>query len=119
MDVFMIQNNYKSRYLVIILDNNVNDYKYEYCKFDLPFLSFQPKNTFIGKSKTCKMTESSEANDDSDFDGNIILLKLEDNEYIYISELEVFKLKTEDKIVDYISLMGNNMCPYANIIGEK
>ena len=65
------------------------------------------------------MTESSEANDDSAFDGNIILLELEDNEFIYISGLETFKFKTEDKIVDYISLMGNNMIPYTFTVGEK
>ena len=38
MDFFMIQYNYQSRYLVI-LDDNVNVYKHEKCKFDLHFLS--------------------------------------------------------------------------------
>ena len=47
------------------------------------------------------------------------LLEFEDNEYVYISGLEIFKLKTDDKIIDYISLMGNNMCPYTFMIGEK
>ena len=65
------------------------------------------------------MTEFSEAKDNPFFDGNTILLELEDIEYIYISGLEIFKFKTEDKIADYIPLMGNNMCPYAIVIGEK
>ena len=66
------------------------------------------------------MTEFSGAADNSsDFDGNTLLLQCENNEYLYISGLEVFKFKTDDKIIDYISLMGNNMIPYAIIIGEK
>ena len=81
--------------------------------------SFQAKNIFIGKSKVCSMTEFSGAKDSSDFDGNTILLECEDNEYVYISGLEIAKFKTDDKIIDYISLMGNNMIPYAIMVGEK
>ena len=117
-DIFMIQYNYQSKYLVII-DGDVNVYKYEKCKFDQPFLSFQPKHIFIGNSKICPMTEFSGARDKNDFDGNTLLLECENNEYVYISGLEITKFKTDDKIIDYISLMGNNMCPYAIIIGEK
>ena len=65
------------------------------------------------------MTEFSGARDKNDFDGNTLLLECEDNEYVYISGLEIIKFKTDDKIIDYISLMGNNMCPYAIIFGEK
>ena len=69
----MMQYNYRSRYLVVINENTyVSVYKYE--KFDLPFLSFQVKIIFIGKSRVCEMTEFSRANDSSDFDGNTILL---------------------------------------------
>ena len=118
MDIFMIQHNYQSKYLVII-DGDVYVYKYEKCKFDQPFLSFQPKHIFIGKSKICSMTESSGANDSPDYDGNTLLLEFEDNEYVYISGLEIFKFKTDDKIIDYISLIGNNMVPYALAVGEK
>ena len=39
MNVFMMQHNYQSKYLVII-DSVVNVYKYEKCKFDQPFLSY-------------------------------------------------------------------------------
>ena len=117
MDIFILQLNYQSRYLVII-DDNVYFYKTEKCKVDLPFLSFQPKQIFIGKSKVCKMTEVSEAKDNLLYDGNTISLELEDIEYIYISGLEILKFKTEDKIVIYIPLMGNNMCPFAIVIGE-
>ena len=90
-------------------------YKYEKCKFDQPFLSFQPKHIFIGKSKLCRMTEFSGANNSHDYDGNTLLLEFEDNEYVYISGLEIFKFK----IIDYISLIGNNMIPYTFAVGEN
>ena len=118
MDIFMIQYNYRSKYLVII-DGDVYVYKYEKCKFDQPFLSFQPKHIFIGKSKIFPMTEFSGANNSQDYDGNTLLLEFEDNEYVYISGLEIFKFKSDDKIIDYISLIGNNMIPYTFAVGEK
>ena len=118
MDIFMIQYNYQSKYLVVI-DGDGYVYKYDKCKFDQPFLSFRSKHIFIGKSKTCPMTEFSGANDSPDYDGNTLLLEFEDNEYVYISGLEIFKFKTDDKIIDYISLMGNNMIPYTFAVGEK
>ena len=114
-----MQYNYGNRYLVV-KDGDVYVYKHEKLKFDKPFLSFKPKHNFIGKSKVCEMTECSGAADDSsDSDGNTLLLQSENNEYVYISGLEFFKFKTDNKIIDYISLMGNNMIPYAIILGEK
>ena len=65
------------------------------------------------------MTEFSGANNSHDYDGNTLLLEFEDNEYVYISGLEIFKFKTDDKIIDYTSLMGNNMIPYAIMVGER
>ena len=49
----------------------------------------------------------------------LFFLECWDNEYVYISGLEIFNFKTDDRIVDYISLMGNNMIPYAIILGEN
>ena len=46
--------------------------------FDQPFLSFRAKNLFIGKSRVCQMTEFSGAMDNSNFNGNTILLEVED-----------------------------------------
>ena len=114
----MIQHNYQSKYLVII-DGDVYVYKYEKCKFDQPFLSNKPKHIFVRKSKVCEMTQFSGANDSSDFDGNTLLIQVEDNEFIYISGLEIFKFKTDDKFIEYISLMGNNMVPYPIMVGER
>ena len=65
------------------------------------------------------MTDISEVDDSSDIDGNAFLLESEDNEYVYISGFETFIFKTDDKIMDYISLMGNNISPHTIAIGEK
>ena len=56
--------------------------------------------------------------DDFD-DGNTILLECENNDYIYISGFEIVKFKIEDKIIDYISLIGNNMVSFPIAVGEK
>ena len=112
--------NYENKYLVVIIDTTVYVYKNRICKFDPSLFSFQAKNVFIGKSKVCPMTEfSGAANNSSKFDGNTLLLEREDNEYVYISGLEITKFKIDDKIIDYISLMGNNMTPCAIMIGER
>ena len=80
---------------------------------------FKQNIFFIGKSKVCEMTDFSGADDSSGFDGNDFLLECENNEYVYISGLEIFKFKTDDKIIDYISLIGNNMIPFTFAVGEK
>ena len=120
MDIFIMHYNYRSSYLVIIIDSFVYVYKNKICKFDSPLFSFQAKNIFIGKSKVCPMTEFSGAVDNSSrFDGNTLLLECEGNEYVYISGLEISKFNAGDKTIDYISLMGNNMTPYAIMVGER
>ena len=65
------------------------------------------------------MTDISGAGDKIDFDANTLILECVNNEYVYISGLEIFQFKTGDKIIDYMSLLGNNMIPYAFAIGEK
>ena len=65
------------------------------------------------------MTEFSGIPDNSIFDGNSILLECEDSKYIYISGLEIFDFMSSDKIIDYISLMGNNMTPYVFAVGSR
>ena len=65
------------------------------------------------------MTEFSGALNNSNLDGNTVLLECEDSKYVYISGLEVFEFRRSDKFIDYISLMGNNMIPYTFAVGEK
>ena len=73
MDLYIMQQNYRNKFLVVI-DGDVYVYKYDKYKFDKPFLSFKPKHIIKGKSKDCEMTEfSGAANSDSDFEGNVFL----------------------------------------------
>ena len=104
-----MQNKYRNNFLVVI-DGDVYVYKHERCKFDQPFLSLKPKHIFIGKSKVCDMTEFYGAADyDSNFEGNTLLLEVEDRNYVFISGLEITKFETSDKVIDCISLMGDKM----------
>ena len=83
------------------------------------FSLFNQNTYLLVNQQNCPMTEFSGANNSHDYDGNTLLLEFEDNEYVYISGLEIFKFKTDDKIIDYISLIGNNLIPYAIMIAEK
>ena len=66
------------------------------------------------------MTEFSGAADNySDFEGNTLLIEVEDRKHVYISGLEITEFETSDKVIDCISLMGNKMVPYNYILGEK
>ena len=77
-----MQTFYRNKYLVVI-DGDVYVYKFEKSIFDQPFLSFQAKYVFIGRSKVCEMTElSGAAVNSSDFDGNTLLLEVEDRKYV-------------------------------------
>ena len=79
---------YRNRFSMVI-NGDVSVYRYEKYKFEQPFFSFQAKHIFIGKSRVCEMTEfSGAADNNSDFDGNIILLDCQDNEYVHFSALE-------------------------------
>ena len=48
-----------------------------------------------------------------------MLLDCQDNENVSSSGGELIKLKTDDKILDYISLMSNNICPCTIAFGKK
>ena len=65
------------------------------------------------------MTEFSGALTNSNFDGNTILVECEDSKYLYISGLEIFEFRIDDKILGYISLTGIKMIPYTFAAGEK
>ena len=92
--------------------------KIKFVSLTLHCSNSKQKNVFIGKSKVCPMTEFSGVVS-SEFDGNTLLVECENNEYVYISGLEITKFKSDDKIKDYRSLMGNNMIPHAIMIGER
>ena len=116
-----MQRNYCSRYLVTI-DNKqsrVNLYENERSKFEEVFLLLKACKRFVGKSRTCRMTEMSGVCDSSDFDLKTFLIGSDDNEYILISAVEIIKFSTEDKILGFLFLMGDDMTPTAIFNEEK
>ena len=82
-----------------------------------------PIETFMGKSKDCKMTYFSGARDKKSFDGNTILHKISEennkHRYVYIGGDMVCSFLTNDEIYKYISNMGNNLTPYSIAIGYE
>ena len=74
---------------------------------------------FFWKVKSLSIDCFSGACDKIDFDGSTLFLKCETNDYVYISGLKVFQFKTDDKNIDYISFMGNNMISYTFAVGEN
>ena len=85
--------------------------------------SVKPMIIFLGKTPVCKMTMFSGAFDKKVFDENTILLKIsEENEkhkYVYIGGDMVCSFMTSDNIYEYISNMGDNLCPYSVATGEE
>ena len=85
--------------------------------------SIKPVRIFLGKSQECNMTMLSGAFDKKVFDGNTILLKIsEENnkrKNVYIGGDMVCSFMTSDIIYDYISNMGNNLCPYSVATGDE
>ena len=71
-----------------------------------------PLETFLGKSQTCSI---SGAFDKMSFNGNTILVKISEengkHRYVYIGGIMICSFMTNDNIYDYISIMGNNLCP--------
>jgi hypothetical protein len=82
-----------------------------------PVLVFEPKKTFIGKSPINEWTKFS-GGYGKEFDGNTILLQIDDDEYIYIGS-EIFSFDTKSEIVDYVSIVGNNDVPYPYAVDKN
>ena len=76
----------------------------------------KPIKTFLGKSQVCNMNKST-------FDGSSILLKISEesdrHKYVYIGGDMICSFMTSDNIYEYISNMGNNLCPYRVATGEE
>ena len=74
-----------------------------------------PKETFLGKSQLCNMTDFSAAKSKEVFNGNTIYLKQIKkrfkHRYVYIGGDMVCSFLTTGRIYKYISQMGNNLTP--------
>ena len=78
---------------------------------------------FLGKSQVCNMTKFSGALNKSVFDGNTILLKISEengrHKNVYFGGDVVCSFVTGDSIYEYISNMGNNLCPNSITTGKE
>lgn len=100
-------------YKVTINNNHVNVYKStneDDENYNCLVLDITPQQIFIGKSIKNKMTEFSGGYGD-EFDGNSILLKVNDTTSIYVGE-KIMLFHTLNPIVSYHSPVGNNDVPY-------
>jgi hypothetical protein len=79
--------------------------------------TFKPNKIFIGESPLNSMTEYSGGHGPA-FDGNSILLKIDDKEYVFIGH-QIFSFKTKNEIVSFVSPVGNNDVPYPYAIDDK
>jgi len=110
---FYTHSNGSRPYKVLILNNNlVRVFKSDNC-----ILNVFPQQILIGKSDKNKMTEYSGAFG-SDFDGNTILLKMNDTNYIYIG-CNMFSFTSINPIISYHSPVGNNDVPYPYAIDSE
>lgn len=108
---------------VVVVKENVKIYKRtrihvnEYD--DTPIFEYQPEKIFIGKSLENKMTKYS-GGCRPDFDGNSILLKMSELEYIYIGEI-IKSFTSSAEITTYVSSVGNSdvVYPYAVDVDEN
>lgn len=94
-------------YKVIVSPNN---YIYVYYgeHFDTLLFEKQAQKVFVGKSP----------NYSSDYDGNSILIEIENYSYIYIGD-KIITFMSYNPIVNYISPIGNSMVPYPYAIDDK
>ena len=125
MTKIYITENIWERYGVIFQNNGyVKVQKFEHISKDKNTIySVKPMRIYLGKSQVCNMTMFPGAFDKKVFDGNTILLILseenEKNKYVYIGGDMVCSFMTRDNIYEYISNMGNNLCPYSVATGEE
>ena len=118
MTIINITENNAKRYGVTFQNNGcVKVQKFEdISKDENTIYSVKPMRIFLGKSQVCNMTMFLGAFDRKVFDGNTILLKIsEENEKhknVFFGGDIVCSFMTSDNIYEYISNMGNNLCPY-------
>ena len=84
---------------------------------NLPLATFNVLKTFVGKSEVNEMTRFS-GGYGSSFDGNSILLHLENNKYIFIGD-RFISFQSLSPIVDFKSPVGNNDVPYPYAIDQE
>lgn len=95
--------------------NDELDKAYMYTKL---IKCFNPEKIFIGKSTASKYTKKQKT-DNSKYDGNSFLLKMDKTNYIFIGDrILKFKVK-DDEIIKFYSPLLKNDTPLPFAIGKK
>ena len=81
-----------------------------------PSHTFQPIKIFIGKSPRDEITKYDKAYGPK-FDGNTILLQIDNNEYVFIGS-EINSYNTLGEITEFFSPVGSNDVPYPYAIDD-
>jgi len=116
MPTFFIHDNGGRPFQVVIKGVNVSVYKLltnidnGYEQAYVHILDFNASKIFIGKSPLNKMSGFSGGHGKR-FDGNSILLHMQENEYVFIGH-EIYKFTAFSEIVKYVSPVGNSDVPY-------
>ena len=95
---------------------NEKDYN-NACYFIHLIASYKPIKIFIGKSPLNEVTKSHDSFG-KEFDGNSILLRLDEKKYVSVS-MEIYEFTINDDIITYYSPVGNSDVPYPFAIGKK
>ena len=116
--IYITENNCECYAVTFKNDGCVKVQKFEDISEDRNIIyEVNPIETFMGKSQLCDMRIFSGAKDKKVFDGNTILLEIgkENNKhkYVYIAGEGVYSFLNNDKIYEYVSNMGNKLCPYS------
>ena len=119
--------NFQKPFLVAVKNKNVKVYKigdefenqeYVWKHYYTKLVKeYNVKKVFIGKSLKNEMTLFSKGYGKK-FDGNTVLLELPGNKYVYIG-CNIYEFTGKDKILSYMSPVGNNNVPYPFAIGEE
>ena len=121
MTHYLIHDNGSRPYCVIIKsnnefaiykrNNNTNTNTNNFDEYNIKILPFSiAKKIFIGKSLKNSMTDFS-LGYGPEFDGNSILVELNDNEYMFIGS-KIYYFTSLTPIITFVSSVGNNDVPY-------
>ena len=125
MTINYITENNCERYGVTFQNNGyVKLQKFEdFSNDENSFYHVKPLRIILGKSQVYNMNMFSGGLNKPAFDGNAILLeKIEENgmhENVCIGGDMVSSFMTSDKLYEYISKMGNTLCPYTVATSEE
>jgi hypothetical protein len=122
---YLIHDNYGRPFCVYIDEslNEVHIYKIDYnnetenMEHIKHIGTYKPEKVFVGISKFNPMTAYSGGYGPY-FDGNSILLKMSNNEYIFIGD-QIYSFNTDNEIVTFESPVGNNDVPYPYAKDDK